>query len=367
MKRKLSSIIAVIMLIGLFIPMTQQLFGYISIHGLDGVVAPTKKKNQLSWWDRSAQDYIENYLKDSLSLKPPCVRLKNQFEFTFFDKINSQDIYEHNGIFYRYSYYTYNEKNCFVGMDKIQKQVNQLKALQQQINKDSVPIYVIITPSKLHQYRAQLPWFNKTSSQQTNYIQYKRSLLKAGINVLDVDEWFMRDQDKFVAPTLSKGGVHWTLYGGALAMDSLVKRIRKEKGIDFQTVNMKISKNYQLYAEDMDAVNLSNLMYPPKDERLRLIHFPTPQISKRRIRPVVISDSFFHVIDWTPLHDQIFEPETPFYYYFNSRKQHNQNAETPVDHNQVRKDIQESDCIIIITDIQNLEQFGFGFIEKYCN
>jgi SGNH hydrolase-like domain, acetyltransferase AlgX len=367
MNRKLSKIIVVITLIGLFIPMTQQLFGYIYIRGLDGVIASNKKNSTISWWDRSAQSYIENYSKDSLSLKAPCVRLKNQFEFTFFDKINAHDIYEYDGVFYRYSYYTYNEKNSFVGMEKIQRQVKQLKAFQDKINKDSIPIYVIITPTKLHQYNKQLPWFNQTSSRQTNYIQYKRLLQKAGINVLDADAWFLRDQKKFVAPTQSTGGVHWTLYGGALAMDSLVKRIRKDKKTDFQMVQMEISKAYELYPQDMDAVNLSNLMYPPKDQRLRLIHFPTPKNQKKRIKPVIISDSYFHVIDWTPLHDQIFDPQTSFYYYFNSRKQHDQIIETAVNLKQVSEDIQQSDCIIIITDIMNLEQFGFGFIEKYCN
>lgn len=365
MKRRLPHIFGFLIVLALFIPMSQQFFGYMYVRELSGETHIDSAKRELSWWNRSIQSYLETYSTDSLSLQPACVRLKNQFEYTFFDKLNAHDIYEYNGIFYRYTYYTSNEVNQFVGMEKIRRQVAALKQFQEKLNPDSIPIYIIIAPTKLHTYAEQLPAFNRANSEKTNYHQYKRLLDEAGIRVIDTDGWFRRDKAKLPAPALSTGGVHWTLYGGALAMDSLVKRVRYDKHIDFQTVEMEISKGYKLYPEDMDAVNLCNLMYPPVDKRLRLIHFPPPAVSKRRIRPVVISDSFFHVIAWTPLHDQIFEPETSFYYYFRTRFPHNGKSTASVNMMQVTEDIRQADCIIFITDIQNLENFGFGFIEKY--
>lgn len=365
MKRRLPHIFGFLIVLALFIPMTQQYFGYMYVRQLEGVTQIDSTKKELSWWDRSLQGYMETYSTDSLSLQPACVRLKNQFEFSLFDKLNARDIFEYDGIFYRYTYYTSNEVNQFVGMEKIRRQVAALKQFQEKLNPDSIPIYIIIAPTKLHAYASQLPSFNRTKSERTNYHQYKRLLHEAGIRVIDTDGWFQRDKAKLKAPALSTGGIHWTLYGSALAMDSLVKRIRHDKQIDFQPVEMKLREAYSLYPQDMDAVNLCNLMYPPTDKRLRVVDFPEPAVRKRHIRPVVISDSFFNAIAWTPLHNQIFDPETPFYYYFRTRYPHDAKPPTTVNVKEVTEDIRKADCIIFITDIQNMENFAFGFIEQY--
>ncbi len=358
------TIFGIIIVIGLLIPMSQQFFGVIYVRPLHGVTSPDTTKISYSWWNRDLQKRLETYATDSLVLHPACVRLRNQFEYTFFDKLNALDIYEHHGIFYRYSYSTYNEANAYVGNEKIQRQVQLLAHYQRLLNQDSIPIYVLITPSKLHFYKAQLPAYNQTNSQLTNVIQYKKALVKAGIRVLDADAWFLEEKQQQSISLFGTGGAHWTLYGGALAFDSLIKRINRDQLTDFQRVTLAVSKEDKIYSEDMDIVGLSNLLFPPEDHQLRLIHFPTPKQLKKRLNPVVISDSYFHVIAWTPLHAQVLDPKTPFYYYFHTR--FTQQSSNPKFTNKtVQQDIKNADCIIIITDIQNMEQFGFGFIEQY--
>ena len=320
-------------------------------------------RRAFSWWDHSLQDYLEDYSSDSLLLHPACVRLRNQLEYAFFDKLNAADIYEHNGIFYRFSSPAYNLASEFVGMEKIRRQVKTLAAWQQKIGKDSVPVYVVIASSKLSYYADELPEYNRTSSERTNYHQYKQQLEGAGINVLDANDWFLREKKNTAIPLMAKGGVHWTLYGGAVMMDSLVNRIRHDKKTDFQQVKMTFSEGYQLYEPDNDAVNLCNLMIKPREQALRVVNFPEPEKPGRKLRAVVISDSFFDVIAWTPLHPQVLDDATPFYYYFKTRICRQGIQEAPVNDAVFARDVEQADCIIIITDVQNLSRFGFGFIE----
>ena len=146
-------------------------------------------------------------------------------------------------------------------------------------------------------------------------------------------------------------------------MDSLIRRIGSEKQTAFQQVEMTISEKYQLYEPDNDGLNLANLMFPAKEEALRVVYFPEPAQPKQRLRPLVISDSFFNVVDWTPLHPQVLDPATPFYYYFKTRFSHSEVTQRGISDAVFANDLEHADCVILITDIQNMHQFGFGLIE----
>ena len=364
MKTKRSTYLAVVVVLGLLFPMIQQMTRLVYVRPLSGAIPADSTHISYSWWNGDLQQRLENYASDSLALHPASVRLRNQLEFSLFDKLNAQDIYEFNGIFYRFPYAGFNEENAFVGMGKIQRQTQQLASLNRQWLKQGKRLYVVITPSKLHYYRDELLFWNKTDSDNTNYKRYKEALIKAGIEVLDADAWFLERKRKAGIPTMAKGGVHWTLYGGAIAIDSLIKRFNNDQKTDYQRVNMEIERSDKIYPEDVDGINLCNLLYPPHEKGLKLIHFPAPDQTRQRLRPIVISDSYFHVIAWTPLHAQVLDPETPFYYYYNTRFSAANPEGKEFTQQQVAADIKAADCVIIFTDIQNLEQFGFGFIES---
>ena len=127
---------------------------------------------------------------------------------------------------------------------------------------------------------------------------------------------------------------------------------------------MEVSPTYELYESDVDLLNLSNLMWKKEDRTLRNVYFPPPKNIKKKMKPFIVSDSFFHAISWTGLFPQIFQPNTPYYYYFQSRVEPN-GSSNPINYAVLENDLKQSDCILIITDIQNLTQFGFGFIEQY--
>lgn len=361
MQRRLSIYLSVIMLLGLLFPLLQQMTGLIYVRPLSGKVAADSTKTDQSWWSGGLQKTLEQRSTDSLRLRPACIRLRNQLEFSLTGKLNTQDIYYHNGEFYRYPYVNYSEATEFAGYEKIERQVLRLKALERRLGKR---VYVIIAPTKLHYSRGALPEYNKTTSRRTNYHAYKQALTREGIALLDADDWFLQLKHRnHQPPLMAKAGVHWTLYGGALALDSLIKRCSIAHKTEYERVQMQFEPGDKIYPEDVDATNLSNLLFPPMEKGLKLVHFPQAEHPKRRLLPLVVSDSYFNVISWTPLHDQVLDPQTAFYYYFHTRFDRANPAGKPIDQKQLQEDIRKADCILIISDVQNLSRFGFGFIE----
>ncbi len=359
--KKLNVLFGIICLLGIAAPMLIQHGKLMTVRGLEGYVEPDTTKLSYSWWNGDLQKRLENAATDSLLIYPACVRARNQFEYAFFGKLNATDVYAFDGYFYRFMYPDYNERDEFLGETKINATVQRLKAIQEQTK---LPVYVVIAPNKMRYYSEHLPEINRVHSDTTNYTFYKRALQKAGIEVLDAHAWHLRNKKANEIPILAKEGVHWTLYAAAITMDSLIKRLRSDLSVDFQGITMEVTPKHEVYKEDVDLANLSNLMYRPVDKRLRNVYFPEPIEQKRRMRPVVIGDSFYHVIEWSGIHHQLFQPETPFYYYFHTRYTNGPSMEA-VKMEILQEDLKQADCIIILTDIQNMSRFGFGFIEQY--
>lgn len=78
---------------------------------------------------------------------------------------------------------------------------------------------------------------------------------------------------------------------------------------------------------------------------------------------MIVSNSYLHVSTGHRFLDQVFHPETPFYCYFHTRFGH-KGGSAPINANALLKDLSQAECVII-TDIQNLQQFGFGCPEYY--
>jgi hypothetical protein len=366
MKKALPTILGLLSMLALSIPALQQSFGFMKVKGLNGVTEPDTAKLSYSWWDRGLQERIESYSTDSLSLRPACVRARNQFEFTFFDKLNAKDIYEYDGIFYRMYFLNYTDGANFAGYERIRSDVATLKRFGDSLKKRNVPLYFVIAPSKLHLYRGNLPWWNSSSGTNTNYIRYKQAMLQAGINVLDADQWLGAIRETTKPSVMATGGVHWSLYGSALVCDSLIKRVSLDRRESFARIVMKPAPaDAEINREDMDAANLCNLMFPPKDPKLRNVVFPEVRQAGRKLRPLVIADSFYGTIAWSGITPQVTHDKAVYYYYFKTRQGLREVVDPKVTVQAVDADLAEADCVIIMSDIFNMENFAFGFIRDY--
>ena len=182
------------------------------------------------------------------------------------------------------------------------------------------------------------------------------------MHCIDFNQWFMELKGTEEAPLMGSGGVHWSRYGSTLAMDSLVNYINTVTGKDFVRPNWTFDEEYEVCYHDNDAVKVSNLLFPPFDKELKGIEF-TANNEHDKIKALIISDSFFDVISIYGLRDNVFTSDTKYDYYYGTQigiPDQNQRL-TLAD---FKAYIWSVDCIIIMSDIVNMENYSWGFIEE---
>lgn len=314
------------------------------------------------WSNKSFQTNCEKIIREKHPIFPLAVRVKNEIEFDFFQKVNAQDVYFQNGVFFRMRSPDFKEKDDFIGRDSIDQQVAQLKRI---IDVLKMPIYIVIAPNKRRLFNDKLNAVNRDKQEsKTNYYWFKNAFRKHNLPCLDVNDWFIKLQKKSAYPLMSKYGVHWTQYGAYLAFDSLIRRYNYEQKKQFTTVNLNINKEVEYDVNDIDLLNLSNLFFQRKDGAIRAFKFQSK--GNKKMNPFVLGDSFYHAVLWTKMSQHLFSTNTVFYYYFNTRICQNL-QESPRKMWRVRDDLRRSDCIILLIDVQNLTRFGFGFIAEMSN
>jgi len=302
-RREISTqILKGIVLLFLCIPVSFQFFHWREFTPLNGVQVSKADgmkdslKGKFDWFNGSYQRYAELYFEENLAVKSPLVRLRNQLEYSIFGKINAQQIYAYNGNLFRFYSSSYNEGTAFIGYDAVHEKVRKLTQIQAYLG-EKCPVILAIAPSKTYFCEEDLPKVHTYKTDRSNYKAIKKEALKNGIHVIDFNTYFLDIKKSAAAPLISKSGIHWSMYGAALAMDSLVRKV----------------------------------------EHLKHVKFSHPR--------------------------QLFTSDTKFLYYFNTRKD-------PTNNNQgleglsLLAEMKKADCIILLNDIVNMENVGWGFVER---
>lgn len=353
----MNKILALTLVVGLWLPMLINHSGLVKKLFIYGVELPAKK-NKISWMDGTAQEEFENKLMLNSVARTYLLKIRNQYQYSFFKRINATDIYEYNNYLFRFYQFDFNEALNFQGEEILKNKVNDLKRLQEYVG-DEIPIITIIAPTKAHFYKDKLPARNQTTSQKTNYNYLLKNLPKAGLRVIDFNALFLQKKYENIPALFARGGIHWTHYGASLAMDSLMQYISTVKNIEYDRYNYKTFDCSGFNVDDLDIALLRNLILKPKDDALKGVSY-SANPKKRKLKAMIIGDSFFQTVQNSEMRKLIFSKDTEYHYYFNTTFDANYNSNN-IDIQKISKQLKEVDCIIILSDIVNLENFGFGF------
>ena len=358
-KRNINSALSLGLLLLLFVPMVINHSGLLKPIMVYGVESPSSS-DSISWWNGSAQKQFEdNLMAESIS-KSYFIRIRNQYQYSLFNKINAADIYEYNDQFFRFYSFYFNEEHNFVGEEIVRDKVKKLREIQHSLG-SKVPIITVIPPSKMQYYREKLPAKHRTNSKETNYTYFLNELKANNLAVIDFNDHYKKNRSNTPA-IFGYGGIHWSEYAAALAMDSVVKFVSAYHDIEFSRYEITPWYNNGFSEQDMDISLMLNRIKKPKDINLRAVKL-SPISNKRKIKAVIITDSFCFTIFTTDIGELIFSPDSYFHYYFGSTYDRNW-APVNWSSNQLKSDMESADCVIILTDIVNMENFGFGFIEE---
>lgn len=369
--KRVKQIILFCILLLLALPAIQQYTGIFPEKPLKGAITePVKPKLTLkSWFDDSFQQTYDDYLEQSIGFRPFLIRVNNQIAYSLLDTAlaNGVVIGKKNCL-YEINYIRAYEGMDFVGEDLINGQVAKAKWIQDKLTAENKHFMVVFAPGKgsffpeyiPDKYRQRKPGHEV----KTNYDFYAKAFRKSGVNFLDFNRWFVQMKDTSRYPLYSKTGIHWSLYGVALAVDSLVKYMEKTATIDMVDFGWDgIELSDKPRDTDNDIANGMNLLFPI---RTGTMAYPKLRFTDKpgQVKPnvIVVGDSYYWNIMGSGISARLFGDNNFWFYY---REAHNPNYKEPkqISTLNILDEIRKQDFIIVMLTDANLFKFPFGFFD----
>jgi hypothetical protein len=359
-----------ILVVALFIPLCQEFFTIFEIGRLQGLyeVAPPTTFTLKKWMDGSFQAEKEKYVDQNYGTRNFLVRLSHQLDYSLFNEVHTTTdvIAGQKGMLYGNDYIQSYYGDNYVGDQNVETKCTQLAELQKKLTVQNKTLIVVLAPGKASFYPEYFPGkYLVREKKQNNYEAYTKQLKAKGINVIDMNSWFLTMKGKTPYPVFTELGVHWTSYGASLAYDSLVKYIERKRNIDLPDYTTTYQLSDTLRYPDNDLFLLSNLLFQlphakPAYPEIRI----TNETGKMKPTCLTIGDSYW----WTirKLNNSLFQNQR--YWYYNNDA-YPESIEDSYNHVQVsslnfNEIIQQTDVIILLQTESTLYNLGHGFVEK---
>lgn len=358
-------------LIILAIPGLQGRFNFIKEPDLGGAFKksppPTiDSLNPDSWFNGHFQEEYDYRVEQNIGFRNFLVKLNNQLDFTLFKKANAEGVVVGKySMLFEEDYINEYLGNYYVGDSVWIKKALKIRLVQDTLQKLGKTILVIFEPDKASVFPENIPdLYDLKSKRTSNYERLSKELQLSGVNVLDLNKYFLTIKGKTEYPIFPQCGTHWSYYGATLAADTSIRFI--ENLINADLPDMKIVANNVPDVPrhpDYDiglAMNLYFMIPHPKTAD-PIVEFNM----QNKVRPdaLVVGDSFY--FNW--LNNRI--PTKVFstcdFWYYNKNITHSDGTQDGVagDLN-FRDEIMNRDIILIMITGRFMHAFAWGFDEK---
>lgn len=366
-ENRITFILFIIMMIGLFLPMLQQFAKIIEVKPLLGAVELEKRPilSADSWTDESFQKSSEKYLNQEFGFRNWFVKLHNQIEFSLFDATNAHSVvigkdnylYEEN---YIKAYYG----RDFIGDSAMHEKVDRIKFLQDTLGSLDKELLVVIAPGKATFFPEYIPDHLKSEKSPTNYEAFIQLAKEDQLQLIDFNAWFVDQKNKSEYSLYPKTGIHWSRYAMNLVIDSLLSYIEEKRNIDLPDVNIgQVQLSEELIDPDRDIEDGMNLLFDISNQPMANADISYDEAGKVKPKAIVISDSFFWGLYGKGILKYAFN-NGEFWFY--NREIHSPDKDSPgmVSEVDYFGEIMKTDVIILMTTDANLPKFPWGFDES---
>ncbi len=317
------------------------------------------------WFDNEFQNQKEKYIKDHLGFRSYLIRTNNQMAYSLYNMPQTPNavIGKDNYLYINSYIYNYTGEN-YIGDKKINSISSKIKTLQDFLSSKNIALITAFLPSKASFYPEYIPDTFKDFPKK-NQSAFMASFDRLDINYIDLNAYFQQIKDTCEIPLFPKNGLHWTSYGMALGIDSIIKTIAHYTHKTLQNLKWEtpvfMDKTNRL--PDYDAENLLNLFFDlkrspkpyPKFIFDNKTHYDKP-------KTLVITDSYYwqaytahiphHIFDWGG-----------FWYYFKTLRYNDGKKEHKMDAKDIniQEEILKQDVVVLLASQATLHLYPFGF------
>jgi len=353
-----------VVIIGLlFLPLLEGITNLIPVKPLLGAIANKNKTPNFSlasWFEGTYQTEKELVVNDSIGFRNILVRVNNQLDYALFNISHAQNIVVgKDGFLYETHYIDGYYGTDFDGTFNIEKRLRKLEYINDTLAKLNKTLILLIAPNKAIYYPEYLPDNPNAKKDSSNYETWLKLLKNSPIHYIDFNSYFVANKYKSKYPLEPKHGMHWSMYGCALAGDSLVKYIEAARHIKMPKPVWKAITLERDRDIDVDAENSMDLVFNLPGP---LMAYPDVKFehdsTKTRPGVLCIGDSYYWGFVAGYDIGNGFSPDSKFWYYF-KKPDH----QTPT-RQEVKDELNNKDIVLMVATAHNLVTLGWDFIDS---
>lgn len=319
------------------------------------------------WLNTKLQDNTAEYIKENIGFYNFYIRLRNQIDFSFFNKSSAKKVViGKNNILFEDGYINSTMGKGYVGDKFVQSKAKTLKMLQDSLESNGITLIFVFAPGKGTYYNEFIPdRFIVKNVINTNYLAYSKAVINSGVNVIDINSWFLSLKPSFGTILMPKNGIHWSIYGSYLAADSILKKVSTIRNCEMPTLELDWNNsNNDIRENDQDILGAMNLLYYRNDDSLRYPNYKwNSSINQNKLKILSIGDSFYWNLYNICFSDDIFSKHS-FFYYNNEFYQKNISTKLKVSDINLKEEILQYDIVLFLITESNLSDLSWGFANQ---
>lgn len=359
-----------LLMLMLALPLIQRTMPIVRETPLQGYFSIPKKPSitKDSILDGTFQEAYNNYFEHTIGFRPTLVRINNQMAFSVFDTALA------NGVIIGKKNYLYeiNYIKAYKGWDyqgdsMIEAHAQKAAFVHKELTEAGKTLLFVFAPGKATFFPEYIPekYMQRPSGEKTNHQAFIEKFEKHRLPYIDFNSWFVQMKDTASYPLYPQCGIHWSAYGVALATDSLIHYLEKERGIDMVDFTWNgFDLPDTLRGADYDIGDGMNLLFNIPHYPMA---YPRTKFSKYddKVRPnaIVVADSYYWNIFGKGYSSRLFN-DNNFWYY--NKEVHNPEWPAPrkTEELDMLEELSKADVIVVMATEANLSRFPYGFIDR---
>ena len=359
-----------VLLLLLLLPMLQRWLQWVDEKPLDGAFVETPRPvvTLKTLFNETAQDSLMTYCTEQSGFRKTLIRLNNQLLYSAFGKISAiGPVKGKNGqTFIEESYIISYTGETFIGEEKINSTVQQIKLIQEMLKAKGVTLLPVFALGKASYYPELIPDRYIAKSRGTNNYQvYLNALNEQQVEMIDFNRYFCDRKDQFEHPLYCDLSAHWTVYAASLAIDSLVHYM---ESVNHQTQAHAIIDSFDtdgLMNQDDDLYRMMNILLPLRHNTVDNPHFSFTEGYKPKV--LAIADSYW----WTVWAWNVALPENLFsdggFWFYNKTIYPERDPLVNTDAINYKQEIEDQEFVLLVCTEATNHLWPYGFIERYLS
>jgi len=369
MAKKVKYIIFIIILLALGLPAIQAAFNIFPEKPLHGdfeqkdMPALTKQ----GWFSGDFQAILDPWLEQHIGFHNGLVRMHNQLDYSLFHKPNAEGVVRgKNGQLYESDYIRAWTGKDFVGEELLDRKLRQFRFLQQHLKEEfNTDLVLVLEPGKASIYPEDIPKrYTKAEEGKTNYEYMANRAQELGINLIDLNAYFLEIKDTTSYPLFPLQGTHWSEFAMWYAADSLLSYIEASRGIQLPEV-IKEGTEYsrELRSTDYDVGVTLNLLFELQHGEMPYPKYHFREDSTRQKPNVLaIADSYYWNIFNTRIPKNLFNNEA-FWYFYKKVYPDTYYGDKNIEDLDLKAEIEKQDIIFFMTTERFMYMIDRGFVD----